>query len=324
MLRRRLAPQPWVDVLRVDRLLQPRQLPPQVARPAVAPIEQPGLEPAVEVLHPAVELRLAGRDEHRPDAEVQAEPDDPRQGPCRGTPTGQFAGVVELDLLGEAQVLPALAEEPEDLVHAAGTSQPQADGAVEGILAHPDVVAVAAPPEVDRPDEVDLVELVGGPGLRAGVLLARQERGQADPGRGHAVALQDALDGPRAGERTGPQGLQLGTDGRGPDQAVARRRRGVGLEPAADREDGPLQFGRDALGDMVVGSRPVVEALGAGLQIAVPPLAEPGLAATQGGADLLDGAAGEAETDGALTRGEFVVHDALRGVAAGGGPRRAV
>src|SRR5512142_1524266 len=68
----------------------------------------------------------------------------------------------------------------------------------------------------------------------------------------------------------------------------------------------------------------LIQALGAGLQIAVPPLAEPGLAAAQGGADLLDGAAGEAETDGTLTRGEFVVHGALRGVAAGGCPRRAV
>jgi len=45
----------------------------------------------------------------------------------------------------------------------------------------------------------------------------------------------------------------------------------MGLEPAADGENGPLQFGRDALGDMVVGSRQVVEARGSGLQIAVPP-----------------------------------------------------
>jgi hypothetical protein len=95
----------------------------------------------------------------------------------------------------------------------------------------------------------------------------------------------------------------------------------MGLEPAADGEDRPLQFGRNALSDLVVGSRPVVEAVGAGLQIAVPPLAEPGLAAAQSGADLLDRAAGETETDGALTRREFVVRGVLRGAAAGGCPR---
>src|SRR5205823_2796095 len=184
--RGRLAPQPWVDVLRVDRLLQPRQLPAQVPRPAVAPIEQRLLEPAVEVLHAAVELRLPRRDEHRADAEAQAQPDHPRQGPCPRAPAGQLAGVVELDLLRAAQILPALPEEPEDLVHAAGVGQAQADGAVEGILADPDVVALAAAPEVDRPDGIDLVQLVGGSGLRAGVLLPRQQRGQADVRRRQA------------------------------------------------------------------------------------------------------------------------------------------
>ena len=59
-----------MDVLRIDRLLQPRQFPPQVARPGVAPVEQPRLEPAVEVLYAAVELRLPCRDEDRPDAEA--------------------------------------------------------------------------------------------------------------------------------------------------------------------------------------------------------------------------------------------------------------
>src|SRR5262249_21787934 len=318
---RRPAPEPRVDVLRVDRLLEPRQLPPQVTRPGVAPVEQPRLEPAVEVLDAAVELRLPGRDEHRPDAEVQAEPDDPRQGACRRPPAGQLAGVVELDLLGEAQVLPALPKEPEDLVHAAGGGQAQADGAVEGVLADPDVVAVAAPLEVDRPHQVDLVQLVGGPGLRPRVLLARQQRGQADPRRGYAVAPQDALDEPRAGERADAQGLQCGADGRGPGQAVAGGRRGMGLEPAADGEDGPLQFGRDALGDVVVGPRQVVEPLGPGLQRAAPPLVEPALGAADGGADGLDGSAGEAQRDGAMTSGGLVVHGHLRVAAAGGCPR---
>jgi hypothetical protein len=78
-------------------------------------------------------------------------------------------------------------------------------------------------------------------------------------------ALQDALDGPPARERTDAQGPQLGTDARGPDQTVAGGRRGMGLEPAADGDDGPLQFAWDPLRVLVAGSRPVVEALGSGL-----------------------------------------------------------
>src|SRR5262245_37242667 len=132
MLRRRLPPEPGVDVLRVDRLLEPRQLTAQVARSAEPLLEQRLLEPAIEVLHAAVELRLPGRDEHGADAEAQAQADHPRQRACPRPPTGQLAGVVELDLFRSAQVLPALAEEPEDLVHAPRTGQAQADGAVEG------------------------------------------------------------------------------------------------------------------------------------------------------------------------------------------------
>jgi hypothetical protein len=165
------------------------------------------------------------------------------------------------------------------------------------------------------------MELVGGFGLRSGVLLAGQQRGEADPRRGQAVALQDPFDGPLARERADAQGLQFGADNRGPGQAVAGGRRGVGLAPAADGEDGPLQFGRDALGDLVVGPGQVVEAVGAGLQVAAPPLVEPALGAADGGADGLDGSAGEAETDGAMTSREFVVPGYLRVAAAGGGPR---
>src|SRR5512144_720760 len=138
-------------LLGVDRLLQSVPLPTQVARPPEAPLQQRLLEPAVEVLHAAVELRLPFGNEHRADTEAETEPDHPRQGPRRGSPAGQFAGIVELDLLRSAQVLPAFAEEPEDLVHAAGGGQAEADGTVEGVLAHPDVVAVAPPLEVERP-----------------------------------------------------------------------------------------------------------------------------------------------------------------------------
>ena len=199
--------------------------------------------------------------------------------------------------------------------------QTQADSAVEGVLADPDVVAVAAALEVDRSHEIDLVELVGGPRLWAGVLLAWQQRGQADPRRGQAVALQDALAGPLGRQRPGAQCLEFGQDDRRPDQAVACGRRGVGLQPAANGKDGPLQLGRDVPSDVVAGPGQVVEAVGAALQVAAPPPMEPGLAAAQRRADALDRLAGEAETDGALTRREFVVHGVLRGAAADGCPR---
>src|SRR5262245_31885759 len=106
------------------------------------PLEERLLEPAVEVLHRAVERGLPFRDEHRADTEAQAEPDHPAQGAGRRSPSGQFAGVIELDLLRTPQLLPALAEEPQHLVHAARADQAQADGTVEGVLAHPDVVAL--------------------------------------------------------------------------------------------------------------------------------------------------------------------------------------
>src|SRR5262249_9714847 len=139
VLRRRLAPQPRVDVLRVDRLLQPRQLAPQVARPLEVPLEQGLLEPAVDVLHRALALRLPFRAEPGADVEAQAQPDPPRQGPRRGAPAAQLAGVVELDLRGPTQILPAFAEEAEDFVHPARFGQAQANGPVERVLADPDV-----------------------------------------------------------------------------------------------------------------------------------------------------------------------------------------
>src|SRR5262249_54284398 len=96
----------------------------------------------------------------------------------------------------------------------------------------------------------------------------------------------------------------------------------MGLQPAANGEDSPFQFGRDAPRDLVVGPGQVVEAVGSGLQVAAPPLVKPGLGAAQSRANVLDGSASEAETDGALTRREFVAHGVLRGATAGGCPRR--
>jgi hypothetical protein len=75
------------------------------------------------------------------------------------------------------------------------------------------------------------------------------------------------------------------------------------------------------LGDVMAGPCQVVEALGARLEVAAPPLVEPGLGAARRRADLLDGSPGEAETDGALAQREFVVPGVLRGAAAGAFPR---
>jgi hypothetical protein len=259
-----------------------------------APVERRLLEPAVEVLDAAVERRLPGGDEHGAGAEAQAQPNHPRQGTCRRPPAGQLAGVVQLHSRGNAEILPALPEEPEDFVPAAGLGQAQAPGAVKGVLAHPDVVAVAPPLAVDRPHQIDLAEVVRGAGRRAGVLPARQQGGRADPRRGPVVALRDAPDGALARGRPDAEALQLGEDGGGAEEAGAGGRRGAGLEPAADGEDGPLRLGRDALGDVAVGPGQVVEALGAGLRGTTPPLAEPDLGAADGGTDGPGGPASEA------------------------------
>jgi hypothetical protein len=95
----------------------------------------------------------------------------------------------------------------------------------------------------------------------------------------------------------------------------------MGLKPSADGTDGPFPLGQEAPGDVVVRTRQVVQALGAGLQVAAPLLMEPGLGAAQGRAELLDWPASEAETDGAVMRREFVVPGAIRSAAAGDYPR---
>jgi hypothetical protein len=90
-------------------------------------LEQRFLEPAVEVLGAAVELWFLLGDDH--------------------------------------EVLPALAEELQDLVHLAGIGLVQADGLGEDVLAEPDVRAVPASLQVNRPNEVKLMEFVGRAGL---------------------------------------------------------------------------------------------------------------------------------------------------------------
>ena len=75
---------------------------------------------------------------------------------------------------------------------------------------------VTLPLEVDQPHEIHFVELVGGPGLRAGVFLTRQQRGEVDPRRGQAVALQDALDGASTGQQICVWLTRPESRGRGP------------------------------------------------------------------------------------------------------------
>ena len=213
-------------------------------------------------------------------------------------------------------------EEGEDLVHPPGVGQAQANGAVEGVLAHPDVVALPPPLQVDRAHQIDFVQLVGPLRLGRGVDLTGERLGQAHAGRGDAVALEHALDGAQAGEGAQVEGLELGEDRTGPDQAVARPRAGVALEASPDGQDGALQLGRDACRHVAVGSGQVEQAVGAEPEVAAPPLVEPGLGAADGVADLLDRAAGEAESNGSLPSGEFVVHGCLRRAAACGCLRR--
>ena len=69
------------------------------------------------------------------------------------------------------------------------------------------------------------------------------------------------------------------------------------------------------LSDVVVGPRQVVEALGAGFQVAAPPLVKPDFGAADGGGDGLDRPAGEAQGNGSMTSGKFVVLCFLRGEA---------
>src|SRR5260370_17326389 len=96
----------------------------------------------------------------------------------------------------------------------------------------------------------------------------------------------------------------------------------MGLESLADGEDGALQFGRNALGDVVVGPGEVVETLGTRLQVAAPPLVEPELGAAQRVADVLDRAAAESESNGTLACRDFGLHGYLLLAAAAASPPR--
>src|SRR5262249_24921701 len=103
---------------------------------------------------------------------------------------------------------------------------------------------------------------------------------------------------------------------------VAGPRAGLGLQAPPHRQDGAFQFQRDARGDVVAGPGQVVQALGAEVEVAAPPLVEPDHGAAQGLTDLLHRPAAEAERDGSLASAEIVVLRNLRSAAAGGCLRR--
>ena len=310
-----------MDVLEVDGFWQPRQLPAPVAGAALALLEQGLREPTVEVLGAAVARGLPFREEHRTGAEAPAEPNHPRRRPRRRPRAGPFAGVVRRHLFRQTPLLPARAEEPQDLVPAAGTGPAQAGGAIEGVLAHPEGGAATAAREVDGADATDFGEVVGGPGRWPRVLLTGPPRRPAHAWCGQAVALGHALDRPRVGAWAEAPGLEFGPEGRRPPQAVTGGRCGVGREPTADAPDRLLQLGREALADRAC-SGPVVQALGAERAVAAPPRVKPRLGAAQGGTARRDRAAGAAASKGPWACREFVVPGNLRGAAAGGCPRR--
>ncbi len=66
-------------VLGVDGLLQALQFALQSCQLGVAPLQQAGLKPPVEVFDDALALRLRGWDENRVDSKAQTDPQDPRQ-----------------------------------------------------------------------------------------------------------------------------------------------------------------------------------------------------------------------------------------------------
>jgi hypothetical protein len=124
--------------------------------------------------------------------------------PIKGRLTAhQFAGVVELDLLGPAQIPPARAEESQDLVPLAGLGQAQAHGPVEDILADPDLATVPAAVEVDGSERStswsSLAARACGPGHSwRGSSGARRTRGAVKPLRWSTRSMVRGLGRGRA------------------------------------------------------------------------------------------------------------------------------
>jgi hypothetical protein len=105
----------------IDGIHQALEFAPQVRRTAVMTLEQQGLEPPVKVLHRPIALRPMGRDEDRCDLQMQAQANHARQIACGLAPATKFAGIVELYLLRQPELLPGGDQKRQDLVHAPRT-----------------------------------------------------------------------------------------------------------------------------------------------------------------------------------------------------------
>ena len=73
MLSRGQALQAALRMLGIDGVLQALQFAFQGRQARVAPLQQAGLKPAVEVFELTIALRLGGRDQNRLDAEAQTD-----------------------------------------------------------------------------------------------------------------------------------------------------------------------------------------------------------------------------------------------------------
>lgn len=275
------------------------------------PLEEPGLQPAIEVLDAALPLRLGWWDQHRFDAKAQAQAEHSREIPGGGPPTDDFAGVVELNDPWAAQGLPALSEEGQHGFHAARTAQFQANRAIENVLAGPQVIAFALAQQVERPNAIDLVHLIGVEGLRCWIGVTGNQWCQPNLRQGDPVPLQHPLDGPRAGHWADMQGVQLGQDGLRADETVARSRMGLRFEALPDGQNRSLQVGRQAM-RMMVETGQFEQSVGPLGPIAPPPALKPIARTAQHLTNGADGLARQAKLNRSLAVVEFVFHCCLR------------
>src|SRR5581483_7909995 len=106
-------------MLGVDRVLPALQFEFQSADPHEMTLQQTGLKPAIEAFDYPIALRPGGWDEDGFDLEPEAQPNYAREVACRRTPAEVFAGIVELELGGTPQALPTVAQEDQNVFHAA-------------------------------------------------------------------------------------------------------------------------------------------------------------------------------------------------------------
>src|SRR5574338_229889 len=229
-------------MLRVHCILQTLQFAFESADASKMTLEQTWLEPAVKVLHASVVLRSGWWNEDRLDLKAQAQPDQPREIPCSGSPAQILASVIQLDLLRATERLPAIAQKVQNCLHFARTTQFQADGTIKHILADKNIVALLLPFQVNRTDQIHLMQLIGVLCLWRRIHVRRQETCQAHSRQGHTVSLQHALDGSGTRDRTKIQGFQFGLNRAGANQGIACLWMISCLQSFANGENGSFHF----------------------------------------------------------------------------------